>query len=201
MLGHELAPPPPATGVAAQLPPVVDPVAGPTEPPTTVATDAAPPHYEPQEATVTTDPPVIAPARSTAVEAAPAAAPAIVVVDSPLTEAPAPPPPPPPPVGLLDQAYAAAAIGDYESVVRLAARDAGIDEGTFVRIARCESGFTPTAHNPSGASGLLQQMARYWDGRAELYGFAGADVFDPVANAFVSARMARDQGFGPWECW
>lgn len=70
-----------------------------------------------------------------------------------------------------------------------------------VAVAACESGFNPRAYNPSGASGLFQQLASYWPGRAAAYGFAGASPFDPWANAMVSAGMVRDTGgFSHWVC-
>ena len=71
-----------------------------------------------------------------------------------------------------------------------------------VSVATCESGLRPTALNAgSGASGLFQQLARYWPGRAAAYGFPGASPFDPWANAMVSAGMVRDTGgWGHWSC-
>jgi len=71
-----------------------------------------------------------------------------------------------------------------------------------VSVASCESGLRPTAYNSSsGASGLFQQLARYFPGRAATYGFAGASPFDPWANAMVSAGMVRDTGgWSHWSC-
>lgn len=73
---------------------------------------------------------------------------------------------------------------------------------TAVRVSACESGHNPRAYNgSSGASGLFQQLARYWPGRAAQYGFAGASAFDPWANAMVSAGMVRDTGgWSHWVC-
>jgi len=71
-----------------------------------------------------------------------------------------------------------------------------------VRVMMCESGGNPTARNPSSsASGLFQQLARYWPGRAATYGMTGRSVFDPWANAVVSAGMVRDTGgWSHWSC-
>src|SRR6266699_2055603 len=43
-----------------------------------------------------------------------------------------------------------------------------------LRVADCESGDDPYAHNASGASGVFQLMPEWWAGRF--------DPFDPVAN-------------------
>lgn len=71
-----------------------------------------------------------------------------------------------------------------------------------VRVAGCESGHNPRAFNgSSGASGLFQQLARFWPGRAAAYGMAGRSPFDPWANAVVSAGMVRDTGgWSHWVC-
>ena len=78
------------------------------------------------------------------------------------------------------------------------------DVHRFLRIMQCESGGDPNAKNPtSSASGLMQQLARYWPGRASAAGMAGADVFDPYANIWVSAWLALAApggGFGHWVC-
>jgi len=72
-------------------------------------------------------------------------------------------------------------------------------------IADRESSFWPWAYNPSGASGLFQHIASYWPARSTLLnrGWFGkgawpASVFDPRANAMVTAIMVRDGGWGPW---
>lgn len=97
--------------------------------------------------------------------------------------------------------------GDIQQIVREAARKYGIDEEHFVRIAHCESSMNPSAQNRSYSengvdfpSGLFQHLTNYWDARAAKYGYAGASVFDPVANANVTAGMFRDGSQGLWEC-
>lgn len=78
----------------------------------------------------------------------------------------------------------------------------GWRSGEAVRVMMCESGGNPAARNPSSsASGLFQQLARYWPGRAAAYGMGGRSVFDPWANAVVSAGMVRDTGgWSHWSC-
>ena len=72
----------------------------------------------------------------------------------------------------------------------------------FLRIMQCESAGRPDAKNPnSSASGLMQQLARYWPERAASAGVAGADVFDPYANIWVSAWLALASPYGGWQHW
>lgn len=52
-------------------------------------------------------------------------------------------------------------------------------------------------HYPSG---LLQHLSNYWPARAAKYGYAGASVFDPVANANVSAAMFAEGNQNLWQC-
>lgn len=49
-------------------------------------------------------------------------------------------------------------------------------------------------------SGLYQHLSGYWPARAEKYGYAGASVFDPVANANVTMAMWADGAKNLWEC-
>ena len=92
-----------------------------------------------------------------------------------------------------------------EDIVRSAARKYGIDENYFVHIAKCESTLNPNAVNRSynengNPSGLFQHLSGYWPARAAKYGYAGASVFDAVANANVTAQMFRDGLQSMWEC-
>lgn len=89
-----------------------------------------------------------------------------------------------------------------ERMVRLLAPRYGVDAQGAVNVMLCESGGNPGAYNASsGASGLFQQLARYWPGRAASYGFAGASPFDGYANASVSLGMIRDTGgYSHWVC-
>ena len=76
------------------------------------------------------------------------------------------------------------------------------DVTRFLRIMHCESRGVPTAKNPnSSASGLMQHLTRYWPARAEAVGMAGADVFDPWANIYVSAWLALAAPGGGWQHW
>lgn len=66
----------------------------------------------------------------------------------------------------------------------------------------CESAGDPSAKNPrSSASGLFQQLGRYWPRRSERAGWEGASIFDPEANVAVSARLfSEGRGASHWSC-
>lgn len=104
----------------------------------------------------------------------------------------------PPPASPAEVARAAAAAGDYRTVVVLAARANGVPEAAFLAVAVCESGLDPAARNPSGAAGLLQILSVYWPARAAAAGFPGASPFDPVANAWTGAWLWATSGPQNW---
>lgn len=74
------------------------------------------------------------------------------------------------------------------------------DVDRALEIVNCESGGDPFAKNPtSTASGLFQHLASMWEERSRLAGWAGADVFDPVANVAVAAWLTYERG--GWSHW
>lgn len=89
--------------------------------------------------------------------------------------------------------------------MRQAARTHGIDEDHFVAVARCESGLRADVVNydyyENGyPSGIFQHLSGYFPKRAAEHGYTGASVFDPAANANVTASMfAAGQSY-LWEC-
>lgn len=96
---------------------------------------------------------------------------------------------------------------NVEQIVRDAARKHGISEDYLVRIAKCESSLNPNAVNYGYSensrdypSGLFQHLTNYWAARAVKYGYGGASVFDPIANANVTAAMMADGASNLWEC-
>lgn len=96
---------------------------------------------------------------------------------------------------------------NIEQIIIDAANKHGIDPNYALRIARCESSLNPGAVNYNYAeiaghhpSGLYQHLSNYWPARAAKYGYAGASVFDPTANANVTMAMWRDGAMGLWEC-
>jgi hypothetical protein len=74
------------------------------------------------------------------------------------------------------------------------------DVNRMLWIMQCESGGDPNAANPSGASGLFQQMQTWWDNRAKAAGFEGASPYDPTANINVSAYLIY-RSPNSWHHW
>lgn len=71
------------------------------------------------------------------------------------------------------------------------------DMGWALRVSRCESGWNPSAYNPSGASGLFQIMPYWWSGRS---GYPAFDPFDPVENTRFAAWLFYTDGPSHWVC-
>lgn len=90
---------------------------------------------------------------------------------------------------------------DIDSVIRSAAAAWGADPGQLLRVAWCESRYDPLAYNVrSGASGLFQFMPGTWAANSVRAGYAGASVFDAVANANVAAYMFSHSQAWQWAC-
>ncbi len=112
------------------------------------------------------------------------AAPAAQVVHLGTKYKPAPPPP--------------AEIAD---IIRAAAAKYGVDPEQLLRVAYCESRYDPLAYNAIlGASGLFQIIPGTWRVNSAAAGYAGASVWDPVANANVAAWMFGKNQAGQWAC-
>ena len=95
----------------------------------------------------------------------------------------------------------APAPGDIESIIRTAAAAWGADPNQLLRVAWCESRYNPNVVNArSGAAGLFQFMPTTWAANSVRAGYAGASVFDPVANANVAAYMFAHGQAGQWSC-
>lgn len=106
--------------------------------------------------------------------------------------------------GTQTAAAASYSGGSLESIVKNAAVKNGLDPNWFWGLAKCESTWNPNAVNYNyyengHPSGLFQHLSGYWPQRAAEHGYAGASVFDPVANANVTASMWRT-GSHLWEC-
>ncbi|MGH2685917.1 MAG: hypothetical protein ACRDJP_10680 [Actinomycetota bacterium] len=84
-------------------------------------------------------------------------------------------------------------------MIRSLSRRYGVDAGTAIRVAQCESGLNPRAYSPPYA-GIFQHDVSYWSRRAAHYGHKGASPFDAYANVDVSLRMADAQGWQHWGC-
>jgi hypothetical protein len=74
--------------------------------------------------------------------------------------------------------------------------------GTACRVMLCESGGNPSAHNPSGASGLFQVMPGWAD---EYQGVTGVPYYDGRFNGDANTRFAAwlqgEGGWGHWACY
>ncbi|NOY56418.1 MAG: transglycosylase SLT domain-containing protein [Actinobacteria bacterium] len=123
-----------------------------------------------------------------------------------------PPPPTPttvPPVAATSPPARAASVEtrkplsseEARSIIALFFKPQDVD--TAFAIAKCESSLDPTAVNGSSkASGLFQQLPRYWTERATAAGWDGADIFDPYANTAVAAWLKYYAGgWSHWTCY
>ena len=97
--------------------------------------------------------------------------------------------------------FVPAPAGDIQGIIRAAAARWGADESQLLRVAYCESRYNPNAFNASsGASGLFQFLATTWAANSVRAGYAGASVFDPVANANTAAYMFAAGQARQWQC-
>lgn len=91
--------------------------------------------------------------------------------------------------------------GDMQAIIVAAAARWGADPTQLLRVAYCESRYNPSAYNASsGASGLFQFLASTWAANSVRAGYAGASVFDPVANANTAAYMFSIGQARQWQC-
>ncbi len=90
---------------------------------------------------------------------------------------------------------------EVKHLIRCAARRWHVNggPGKAISVARCESGFDPSAYG-TGNAGVFQQSTRYWPGRAKEYGFPGSSAYNGRANIIVSIRMAHRDGWSAWSC-
>ena len=66
------------------------------------------------------------------------------------------------------------------------------DWQTLDEIMYCESRCNPNAHNPSGATGLLQIMP---------FHAPDADLYDPATNLRIGLEVKARQGWRAWSCY
>jgi hypothetical protein len=111
----------------------------------------------------------------------------------------APPAAPPSERSALDDAgRAAPAVSVQDQIVDASARW-GLTSAVMLRIARCESGFDPQAHNlRSGAAGVFQFVPATWASTPQ--GRAGRSVFDAEANVEAAHWLMTQFGPGHWRC-
>ncbi|MGH7697612.1 MAG: transglycosylase SLT domain-containing protein, partial [Candidatus Dormibacteria bacterium] len=120
-------------------------------------------------------------------------------VTLPLQEAKVLPPPPPAPVLPYGSAFwqpiAEPPVGTIMQIIWSAAQQYNVSYTWLLGVARCESGLNPTDVNrSSGATGLFQFMP------ATFYGHGGTDIWNPVQQSEIAAKMFSMGESGEWTC-
>jgi hypothetical protein len=93
------------------------------------------------------------------------------------------------------------APSEIAAIIRAAADKYGVSADVLLRVAYCESRYDPLAYNAIlGASGLFQIIPGTWRANSPGAGYAGASVWDPVANANVAAWMFSRGQARQWAC-
>jgi soluble lytic murein transglycosylase-like protein len=100
----------------------------------------------------------------------------------PAVVAPAPQAPPPAP-------------GTIEAIIQQAADANGVSYPWMLKIARCESGLNPRAYNPAGPYYGLYQFLQ-----STFRANGGTDIWDPVQQANITARMLAHGQAHQWGC-
>lgn len=73
--------------------------------------------------------------------------------------------------------------------------------GKACAVVACESGYLPTAANPSStARGLFQLMMSIHAPRFYARGWVYDDWADPEKNTAIAAELWREAGWRPWVC-
>jgi hypothetical protein len=84
-------------------------------------------------------------------------------------------------------------------LIRCAAEHHGLSPRRSLYVAYRESRYFPRAYNETScAKGIFQHLCRYWASRAEAFGFPERSAFNARANIFVTMRMVKRSGWGPW---
>jgi hypothetical protein len=86
-----------------------------------------------------------------------------------------------------------------KQLIKCVARHYGVSRRTALYVANRESHYRPRAFNASTcAKGVFQHLCRYWPRRAKVFGFRDRSAFNARANVFVTMRMVKRYGWGPW---
>jgi hypothetical protein len=95
---------------------------------------------------------------------------------------------------------------DPHCAVRLASFLTGAPHGLVARVVGCESGWDPSAANPSSsAGGLLQFLETTWNSLAPQWGVGDRSRFEVWPAALVGAGTIAQGGIAHWNasrhCW
>lgn len=86
-------------------------------------------------------------------------------------------------------------VGTIRQIIWAAAKEYNVSYPWLLGVAECESGLDPTDVNRvSGASGLFQFMP------ATFHAHGGTDIWDPVQQADIAAKMFSMGESGEWVC-
>ncbi len=123
--------------------------------------------------------------------------PAETPTPAPATPAPtaAPPTATPKPAAPAIPAAPPATPGTIQAIIQQAANTYGVSYPWMLKIAQCESGLNPRAYNPAGPYyGLYQFLMSTF--RAN----GGTDIWDPVQQANITAKMLAHGQAHQWGC-
>lgn len=97
--------------------------------------------------------------------------------------------------------HAAGATGEVPDLIRsVFARFGAVVAEQAVRVAKCESGFKPTARLGPNV-GVFQMNGQYHRARAARLGFTWEQIAsEAVPNITLAADLYADSGWGPWSC-
>lgn len=91
------------------------------------------------------------------------------------------------------------ASGLFAEWINDAALKYGIDAAKMQRMMICESGGNPNSVGGGGRFyGLFQYLPSTWAGASAGAGYAGASIFDPKAQIYVTAWKISVSGYGAW---
>ncbi|MCL4386814.1 MAG: G5 domain-containing protein [Patescibacteria group bacterium] len=87
--------------------------------------------------------------------------------------------------------------GDLWPIIVRASETYGISALRLYEMMLCESGGNPYSTG-NGVYGLFQYNPDTWSGASAAAGYAGASIYNPTAQIYVTAWKAATQGWGAW---
>ncbi len=90
--------------------------------------------------------------------------------------------------------------GLWDIIVAAAAKY-GVDPNRMYQVMICESGGNPNRVSYNGMyHGLFQYLPSTWHGASAAAGWAGANIYDPTAQIYVTAWKVSVSGWSGWGC-